>query len=240
MRLPAASCTTDNAWPRVASSARASAGCSVSAPSFAPSAFTRARLSDSLWNSRSSASSDCAANSWLCEKIAAELPPVSSEARQVSRAPRRDSAATMRCAVPGTRRERVETVGREGASGAQAQRAGGTRLHEIAEPRMHGLGDRAREHVQVDARDAGLARGARAQQSAQLRGERIRRRDAAVRAPGHGGERAVLRRLRETRQVLGGVFDDVETQAIEAPESHEQKGGARLAAACAAGCGVSA
>ena len=85
MRLLAASCTTETAWPRVASSAAASDGCNVSAPSFVPSVFTRAAVSESLWNSRVSRSSACAANSWLCEKIAADVPPVSSDARQVSR-----------------------------------------------------------------------------------------------------------------------------------------------------------
>ena len=94
---------------------------------------------------------------------------------------------------------------------------------------MHSLGHSARQHVHIDSRDSALARGARAQQSAQLRGERIRRRDTGGAAPGHGGKRAVLRRLREARQVLGGVFDDIETQAIEAPESHQQERGAWMA-----------
>ena len=195
-----------------------------------PSAFTRAAFSDSLWNSRPSRSQRRAAKSWLCEKIAAELPPVSSEARQVSREPRRDSAATMRCAVPGTRRERVETLARDGASGRSRNGTGGTRFHEVAEPRVHGPRISARQHVQVDARDASLARGACAQQATQLRGEGIRGRDAGGGAPGDRRDRTVLRRLREARQVLGRVFDHVEAQAIEASESHQQKGGARAAA----------
>ena len=81
--------------------------------------------------------------------------------------------------------------------------------------------------------------GARAQQAAQLRRERIRGRDAGGSAPGDGGERAVLRRLGEARQVLGGVFDDVQAQPVEASEADEQD---RRCADCgpgAAGCAVS-
>ena len=81
--------------------------------------------------------------------------------------------------------------------------------------------------MQVDARDAGLARGARAQQATQLRGEGIRGRDAGARSPGDRGERAVLRRFGEARQVFRGVFDHVEAQAVETPEADEQIGGAR-------------
>ena len=135
----------------------------------------------------------------------------------------------MRCAVPGTRRARVETVGRDGASGRSRSVPAGRDFTKSLSLRMHGLGDSARQHVHIHTRDAGLARGACAQQSAQLRGERIRRRDTRGSSPGHRGQRAVLRRLREPRQVLGGVFDDVETQAIETPEAHEQERGARVA-----------
>ena len=78
----------------------------------------------------------------------------------------------MRCAVPGTRRERVPATGALTApSGCSRNSAGGPRLHEVAQPGVHCLGVGAREHVEIDARDAGLARGARAQQAAQLRRE---------------------------------------------------------------------
>ena len=79
---------------------------------------------------------------------------MSSDARQVSRGPRRDSAATMRCAVPGTRRERVAATAarrRQRRSGATARRAATSRSR--ASLRVHGLGVRAGEHVQVDARE---------------------------------------------------------------------------------------
>ncbi len=134
----------------------------------------------------------------------------------------------MRWAVPGTRRERVATAGRDGASGRSRNSAGGARFHEIAEAcACTALRVGARQHVQVHARDAGLARGPRAQQTAQLRGERVRGRDAGGGTPGDGGDRAVLRRLREAREVFGRVFDDVEAQAIETSESDQQEGGAQ-------------
>ena len=212
----------------------------MSAPSFAPIAFTRARLSVSLWNSRTRRSSACAANSWLCEKIAAELPPVSSEVRQVSREPRRDSAATMRCAVPGTRRERVETAGREGASGRRRSAPAGRDFTKslsractaLATARVSTCRSIRVTPAWPAARARSSPRSCAAKESAGAM--------PAARAPGHRGERAVLRRLREARQVLGGVFDDVETQAIEASESHQQERGARVACICAAGCAVSA
>ena len=94
--------------------------------------------------------------------------------------------------------------------------------------------------MQVEARDAGLARGACAQQATDLRREGILGGDAAVRTPRDRRQGAVLRLLGEARQVLGGVFDDVQAQAVEAAETDEQIGSASGCGRGAAGCGVSA
>ena len=134
----------------------------------------------------------------------------------------------MRWAVPGTRRERVATGARAGAERRQPQRARRaviSRSREAARARAFASARVSTCRSMRESRSA--PRGARAQQAAQLRGERIRGRDAGGRAPGDGRERAIRRRLGETREVLRGVFDDVEAQPVETSEADEKIGGAR-------------
>ena len=71
-RLPAASCTTDSAWPRVASNASAAPDAAPARRACAERLHARRRSATRSGIRASSASSAAAANSWLCEKIAAE------------------------------------------------------------------------------------------------------------------------------------------------------------------------
>ncbi len=83
---------------------------------------------------------------------------------------------------------------------------------------MQALRVHAVQDVQVRACGTGLAGPRDAQQAADLRREGVRGCDATVRAPGDRGQRTIRGLLREAREVLRGMLDDVQAQAIEPAE----------------------